>query len=258
MSLWLPEYEKVVMPSKRTGDTPRHPESPPRIILHSTEGLRTFDYPWPPHFTLGLVGDQHSLPAGTYWWPDGNRKVYNGQEIRLQHCDLALTSYALLHRSGDPDTNHRGSHCVQVEVISKAAWPDEWSDKMYALVASWLADIVEALPELEPALDNYPAYPAEWSEKGSWGFSTPFRLTWKEWQDGINGRIGLPFICAHQHVPGNDHWDTGALNIERLTGMAKAILHPTGATFEQRVLRRLRVLEAKVAKLESGGNWKPV
>lgn len=257
MSIWLPNYEKVIVSARdssgnpRIGDKPRHPESPPRIVLHSTEGLRTYDFPWPPHNTLGLVGNKHSLKAGTYWWPDGSRKVYDGQEIRLQHCDLNLTSYALLHRSGDPDTNHRGSHCVQVEVISMAAWPDEWDEKMYGLVASWLADVVTALPELEPALDNYPKYPEEWSEKGSWGFNTPYRMSWAEWKDGINGRIGAPFICAHQHVPGNDHWDTGALNIERLVAMTKALLKPPVNLFRKQVVERLTDLEARIKQLEA-------
>lgn len=246
--LWLPNYEKVVVSSKnrdgspKIGDKPRHPESPPRIVLHTTEGLRTYDYPWPPHFTLGLVGDPHSLPAGSYWFPGGNRRLYDGQELRLQHCDLSLTSYALLHRDGDPDTNHRGSHCVQVEIISMAASPPHWSDDMYRLVASWLADVVKALPELRPALDNWP--PASmWSERGSWGFNTPFRMSWETWAKGIGGK---PMLCAHEHVPGNDHWDTGALDVVRLTNLAKSLLEPPGPTWRQKTDARLVKLERAV------------
>jgi len=224
-------------------------------VLHTTEGLRTFDYPWPPHFTLGLVGDPHSLQPGLHWFPGGSRRLALGDVLKLQHCDLALSSYALLHRDIDPDTNHRGSHCVQVEIISTAAAPPHWSQAMYDLVGGWLADVVTGLPDLLPVLDNYPD-PAMWSERGSWGFDAPQRMTWAEWENGINGRPGVPFLCAHQHVPGNDHWDTGALDVVRLVMAAKAFLNPSvpdesEPTFRQVVRARLRRLEERMDAMEA-------
>jgi hypothetical protein len=254
-AIWLSEYEKVVVSTGRTGDVPRHPESPGRIVLHTTEGLRTYDYPYPPHFTLGIFGEPRAWPSATQWFPGGSRTLAAGQVLRLQHADLNLASYALLHRSGDPDTNHRGAHCVQVEIISNASDPPHWSAAMYGLVADWLADVVTALPELRPALDNFVA-PDKWSEQGSWGFDTPFRMTWQEWDKGINGKPGVPFLCAHQHVPGNDHWDTGALDVVRLTTLAKALLlpdPPAPLTLEQQVLRlrrKVRGLELRVTAME--------
>lgn len=255
--IWLPEYEKVVVSTGRTGDTPRHPESPGRIVLHTTEGKRTYDYPYPPHFTIGLVGDKDSLPAGAYWFPpaNGGTRALAPGELHLQHCDLNLASYALLHRSGDPDTNHRGEHCVQVEIISMASTPDTWSDAMYGLVADWLADVITALPDLRPALDNFPE-PEKWTEHGSWGFDAWTRMTWQEWEKGINGREGVPFLCAHEHVPGNDHWDTGALNVVKLTTMAKALLdeepHQPLTLGQQvkRLRRRVRKMDVRLRALE--------
>jgi hypothetical protein len=246
--IWLDGYEKIVVSTNRTGEHPRRPNSPPRIVLHTTEGLRIFDYPFPPANTLGLVGDPHSLPAGKYWTPGKGMTEYKaGQEIRHQHCDLDLTSYALLHRSSDPETNHEGAHCVQVEIISAAASTPKWSDGMYGLVASWLADVVTALPELLPALDNYPE-PDKWSAHGSYGFTTPYRMGWEEWQFGINDQA---FLCGHQHVPGNEHWDPGNLNIVKLTGMAKQILGAPPVIVEPdiptwRILRRLTAAEQRL------------
>ena len=253
--MWLSDYEKIVVSTGRTGDTPREPHSPGRIVLHTTEGLRLYDYPYPPHFTLALAGDPHSLPAGKAWYAGeaGTLSYPPGAHVKHQHCDLSLTSYALLHRSADPETNHRGSHCVQVEIISMAATPPKWSDQMYGLVASWLADVVEALPSLAPAQDNYPD---RWSASGSWGFDTPYRMSWVEWQSGINGREGIPFLCGHQHVPGNDHWDPGALDVQKLTRMAKGILgaatlEPEGPDIASwRLAKRIRVLRHRVDRVD--------
>ncbi len=260
MSIWLNGYEKVVGSTNKTGDTPRHPDSPSRIVLHTTEGLRLYDYPWPPHFTLALTGDPHSLPVGNYTLPGHTFTYKEGDEVRHQHCDLALSSYALLHRSSDPETNHEGAHCVQVEIVSMAASPPHWSDAFYKLVASWLANVVTALPDLLPALDNYPL---QWSERGSWGFDTPYRMSWKSWQEGINGKTGVPFLCGHQHVPGNDHWDPGALDIAKLTRLAKELLNPPIPipTLEERIVKledlhlqqrtRISLLTKRVKVLEN-------
>lgn len=250
MSIWLPGYEQIVVSTGRTGDLPRHPRSPSRIILHTTEGLRLYDYPYPPHFTLAVAGDPHSLPAGKSWYTGkaGQRGYTAGHRMKHQHCDLGLTSYALLHRAGDPETNHEGAHCVQVEIISMAATPPDWSDSMYGLVAEWLADIVTALPVLAPALDNWPE---QWSARGSWGFSTPYRVSWDTWQRGLNSK---PTLWGHQHVPGNDHWDPGALDIVKLTRMAKDVLAVAQPEPEPvpppswRVLKRLHVLDERTAR----------
>jgi len=246
--IWLDGYEPIVVSTRRTGEQPRHPDSPPRIILHTTEGRHTYDYPFPPHFTLGLVGDPDSLPAGDYWLPGvGNRTYRTGDQLRHQHCDLNLTSYALLHRSGDPETNHEGSHCVQVEIISMAADPPGWSDAMYGLVASWLADVITALPELKPCLDNYPAV---WSARGSYGFDTPYRVSWNTWKNGLNQQ---PTLWGHQHVPGNSHWDPGALDAVKLSRMAKTILGavpPEQPGWKWRVVKRLNAHDEKLAALD--------
>jgi len=245
MAIWLPNYKKVVVSTNRTGDYPRHPSTPGRIVLHTTEGLRLFDYPYPPHFTLGLAGGEHSLKAGKYWTPAGYVTLAVGDEVKHQHCDLNLTNYALLHRSGDPETNHEGIHNVGVEIISMAASPPNWSDRMYGLVAGWLADVVRAIPSLTPALDNYPE---KWSAKGSWGFSTPYRVSWDTWQKGLNG---LPTLWGHQHVPGNDHWDPGALDIVKLTRMAKDILGggPVVNPWRLNVIGRLNQHDEELATL---------
>jgi len=235
--MWLPDYQRVVVSTSRTGDTPRQPGLPPRIVLHTTEGLRLFDYPYPPHFTLGIADDPHSLPAKQYWTPAGTMILTPGEQVKHQHCDLSLTSYALLHRDADPETNHAGSHCVQVEIISQASTPPSWSDQMYGLVAGWLADVVTALPVLRPALDNYPA---QWSARGSWGFTTPYRVSWPTWQGGLGG---LPTLWGHQHVPGNDHWDPGALDVVKLTRMAKAILGTPPVSVPQPTIPAWRLLQ---------------
>src|SRR3989304_3759732 len=141
MSIWLDGYT-VDTRSGHTGHAPRV-AGPPRIVLHTTETPFLPNYDWRSHLTVGVV-DPQSLSS--YYGPPGTVRKW-------QHCDLALTSYALVG-----NTNSDGDHNVQIEIITyssnnRGLWPDILTD----VVAHTIADIVTALPAMRPCLDRYPA-----------------------------------------------------------------------------------------------------
>ena len=207
-TIWLKGYTKNT-PSGHTGHEPRHPGTPSRIGLHFTVTSGLPNYAWPPHLTVG-VGHPLSVVTGT-----------PGKPYRWQHCDLNLTSYALAEiRALGGETNNEGAHNVQIEVIARTSG-SHWPPELYEVVAQTLADIVTALPELRPALDNYDM--TIW-KNGGYGPGGPWRLTLPEWTNGPYG--DQPFIYGHMHVPGNTHWDPGDLDIKRLTSRAKELLMP--------------------------------
>ena len=201
MSIWLDGYVKN-MPSGHIGHAPRVP-GPPRIVLHTTETAFLPNYDWPPHFTVGVV-DPQSLSS--YYGPPGTVRKW-------QHCDLALTSYALVG-----NTNSDGDHCVQIEVVTYSSKNrGDWPEALREAVAHVLADIVIAIPEMAPCLDRWPAL---WSRYST----SKTRMSLDEWQKGIDG---LPFICGHEHVPGNLHWDPADPNILDLVTRARTLLGTT-------------------------------
>jgi len=206
---WLTDATRDEIAGK-PGGVIRRADVPARIMLHTTEGSRLPAYPFPPHLTVG-VGHPESLR----YEPAGRVRVW-------QHVPFDRSSYALLHRPADPETNHMGRAHVQIEVVTRTAdHGGAWPDALFETVAGLLADIVEARPDLAGCLDRFPPV---WSKSGAWGFDAPQRFGWSEWADPYDGQ---PFIAAHQHVPGNDHWDAGALDIARLIRVTKQILDPT-------------------------------
>jgi hypothetical protein len=213
MSLRVPGYEWNPVNSGRTGEKPRKGQYPARMVLHTTEGLRLYDYPYPPAFSIALVGDPYSLEPGRYWKPDGQGSTVpvtfeTGDKVKLQHCELDMTSYALLHRPGDDETNHMGEVCVQTEIITAARYGAVWTDEFIDFVAEHVADVMRALGTIDITIDWHEGPPfVGWAEGA--GFDAPSRMTWDEWQN-FGG------LTSHQSVPGNDHWDIGPVDRTRL------------------------------------------
>lgn len=160
-------------------------DAPTRLVLHTTEG-DTID---------GAIGAYRATGSWPHFTVDPKR------QRRVQHYELDVSSRALLHRPGDPETNRAGT--INIEVCGFAtqtpAWPHEWLD--------WLREqVTEPIRRAKPFALRAPlfvAYPA------SYGFGATQRLSWADWAvfDGI---------CGHEHVPGNDHGDPGALDVTRL------------------------------------------
>lgn len=139
----------------------------------------------------------------------------------VQVLPLNKAASALVHPAG-VETNHDGA--VQVCVIGRAhdihnlsAADLDW------LGTAVLAPIARVVPDL--SLTNIATFYGD-----DCGFTLASadarqRFTASAW-DNFGGQ------CGHQHVPGNDHWDPGALNVTRICATAaKALGHaaPTPA-----------------------------
>jgi hypothetical protein len=143
----------------------------------------------------------------------------DGQVKVWQHVSLDKTAFALLHPKGTEETNHMGSHCVQIEMVTyigdqpKARPPivgnrGNLPDPLFQAVADLVREILNVVPNIRAVAPD----PSKWSASGSFGANAKQRLSVTEWR-GFNG------ICGHEHVPANKHWDPGKFDITRFLGL---------------------------------------
>jgi hypothetical protein len=133
-----------------------------------------------------------------------------------QHDELAASvpldraAFALLHRSSDPATNKRGA--IQIELLG-------YSEDAHEIPDSGLARIGALVRRIRDLLDAETGRSFDLSglnTVGSQGYGSaaPQRMSWSAWRS-------FNAVCAHQHVPGNHHWDAGRLNIHRICEHAR-------------------------------------
>lgn len=189
------------------GAKPRRGNAPARLVLHTTETKTLPAYSSPPHFTIG-VGHPGSMPS----LADGDVSIW-------QHIAIGRTAYALLHPKGTEETNHMGSHCIQIEMITYVGDQPKAGivgnrgnlpEPLLRAAAGLVQEIRDAVPDI--SLDAPPA--KQWSAVKSHGPNAKQRFSAAEWRD-FNG------ICGHQHVPANAHWDPGQLDIEAFVGLVR-------------------------------------
>lgn len=177
-----------------------YPNNPPRATWHTTES-----------------------PAGrTYFYSIAAYLIRIGAEPQVIYdCDSDLLgqfgpltqSGRALKNDGSRRTNREGKVNIQVEVLGKAASPwtkgfDPAKKPNYRkLIAAMRA---HGIPDLWPA--GKPPATAAAAAKG-----TRSRTTWQT----KGGHY------AHAHVPGNDHWDPGAIDTAIVPGTA--IVAETGS-----------------------------
>lgn len=187
--IWLPGFERWELPG--VPGLPYDEFDDPKAVLHTTEG-GSID---------GAVKAYSAYPPQLIVDPVKKRKV--------QHIPLNRAGYALWN--GDADD----SHCYQVEIVGYASQTHLWSDE----VLKWLGE------ELARPLHEYGGVPyvVVWKgfrRDGEMPFAlasdeSPLRLTQAE-LDSFSGFLG------HQHVPGDDHWDPGGLNVARILDFAQS------------------------------------
>lgn len=175
-------FEQIVNPAK-VHDYRLRGQVPFRFVFHTDEvpgaNIRALaaTHPNPPHF-----------------WVDP------AKQIALQIVDTDLAARALHHPHG-VETNH--ACAIQTEMAGKAAtthqWPEEW--------LRWLAETfapVWAHHGINTAR-TLPTFGAD----HAYGEHAQSRMKDSEW-------LAFDGICAHQHVPVNDHWDAGRLDLARI------------------------------------------
>jgi hypothetical protein len=169
---------------------------PAIIVLHSTEGSS-----WPgysgggnaPHFTVDPRAHQ-----------------------ARQHFPLSSAARALVAPSDGTHTNTGGA--IQFEIIGTCV-PDSPLPSVLDLddeALGYLAGLMRAVADTTgiPLTTSvlWGPYPASYG-------ATPQRLTPDQWATHTG-------VVGHQHVPGNDHGDPGALNIGRILALAGSATAP--------------------------------
>lgn len=180
------------------------PDYPKRLVLHTTEteGL-------PSYVRVDDDGDESSVHPHLTYDPTEHRWY--------QHFPLDVSARALFNESGGVETNRAGS--LQIEIICYSDKGTADKDPADRVWAGHLDD--QALEELGAAVrwfhEEY-GVDLEWPERRAASYAEAnapgFRLTDSQWS-------GFDAVCSHQHVPENDHWDTGLLDIETIITYAR-------------------------------------
>lgn len=134
---------------------------------------------------------------------------------RAQVLPLNVSASALAHPP-EVETNHDGA--IQICIIGRAHdMPTLSADDLAWLGTDVLAPIARLVPELH--IDVSAIF---YSDGAGFTLATANarqRMAPAVW-DNFNGQAG------HQHVPGNDHWDPGGLNVHAITVAAHTVLNP--------------------------------
>ncbi|WP_234430663.1 peptidoglycan-binding protein [Streptomyces sp. NRRL F-4489] len=178
------------------------PSLPPRVVWHTTEsgaGSAAFDDV--AAYLSNINAEPHIL--------------YDPTTDRIGQYGPLDESARALKNDDSSRTNRTGSVCIQIEVLARASNPftnywrpgPNWRALM-AAIRSW--DVPDTWPMGPPAATAAAAHNRN-------------RSTWLN----RGGHYG------HCHVPGNDHWDPGAINTAALFDAAGGGGHgkPTNRTW---------------------------
>lgn len=182
MSTWLAGFEHDESIVGAGGGT-YVAATPWRFVIHTTEGS------W--ESAMSVFRSRMVAPHMMYD-PLTRRRV--------QFIDLDRSAYALRHQG--PETNR--AHCLQVELVGLASHPFT-GDLADRIGTDLLAPVLAA----KPITTRHPTF---WGPDCGWTLASSSarqRMGSAEW-------LGFDGICGHQHVPGNEHWDPGAIDIDRI------------------------------------------
>lgn len=188
---------------------------PWKVVLHTTE-------------TSGLPGYENGAYAPHLTYSPLTRAFY-------QHTSFLTAARALKNEAGGVQTNRDSA--LQLEIIC-------YSNKYIADTYNrlWVGDLSdENLADIREFLEwahEWFGVKLEWPGKRALSYSEAnapgFRMSGAEW-DSFNG------VCAHQHLPENVHWDTGALDWSKL--ILEDILTPEQ---EARIIAAIEATPVKV------------
>lgn len=174
---WYPNADRSVKGNSAGSYT----GGPFKHVLHTTEGSSA----------SGAIGAFKSNNSWPHFLIDSAGKVW-------QFLDTAVSARTLRNAPGGAQTNRDSA--VQSEVVGFAGKPNEHPaaqiDSLRALMR-W----IEANTGVKPKGPGRPF-------ATSYG-QNQLRFTSQEW-DAFDGH------CGHCHVPENDHWDPGAINLDAL------------------------------------------
>ncbi|WP_055526528.1 peptidoglycan-binding protein [Streptomyces graminilatus] len=175
--------------SQRIGGDMDTPNEPPRAVWHTTESPAGGDY-----FT--------SVAAYLMRGAVEPQVIYCPVTDRLGQFGPLDQSARALKNDGTQRTNRTGKVCVQVEVLGRARdpWTNGFDPKDKPNFQKLLAAIrAHGIPDVWP-VGAPPATAEDATERP--------RLTW----ENKGGHYG------HSQIPGQDHWDPGAVDIDIVPG----------------------------------------
>lgn len=174
---------------------------PWRIVLHTTEGD-------------SVAGATRAYAASTSW-PTGTADPRTRE--RVQHYPLSVSSRALMNKAGGVETNRE--RVVQIELVMFADDAPNLSAEQLAWIGT---DVVRPIVDALDGAVALVAPPFVGREAGTIARAdAPQRFSYDDWR-AFNG------VCGHQHVPENDHWDPGHLNIAAILAAAGGTTAPAG------------------------------
>lgn len=190
--LWYPEAKQDVLENSGYMYT----SYPWRGVLHTTEGSTYaaarsayIANRSAPHFTVSFEG-------GTFraW----------------QHIPLDRAARALRNQPGGVETNRLRT--IQIEIVGFAHSSQDFSVEYLTGIAK-LMRWIESNTEIEATA---PRFYGEGEGIVLASQSSPVRMSNAQWL-AFNG------WCGHQHVPENDHWDPGRINISYLLSVTTGV-----------------------------------
>jgi hypothetical protein len=183
--IWLKEAERLGDGS--IGGAMDSPQRPARVVWHTTESG---------------AGDAAFKSVGSYLSNESYEPhfLYDPTTDRLGQYGPLNQSARALQNDGSTRTNRTGAACIQIEVLARASKPftSYWKPgpnfrALMRAIRSW------GIP------DAFPEHLAANSED-----CVRNRTTWL----GTGGHYG------HCNVPGNSHWDPGAIDTKALFAAA--------------------------------------
>jgi hypothetical protein len=194
----------------------------------ASDGANYYFGPSDPICVVWHTTEITTAPLDGAWvakWASPSHIVADPYTQQVRQCvSLSRGAKALWNDPGGVETNLNG--CVwQVEIHMKSPDPrdptrPDLTDDQYR----WLAEAVLVPLAKEAAARGWPLdldnTPEAGVIPGSAMVNAPQRFSFAQW---VNFRGN----CGHRHVPENDHWDAGALNLPKLVGFAKEAMGPT-------------------------------
>ncbi|MCI3279207.1 peptidoglycan-binding protein [Streptomyces cylindrosporus] len=177
-----------------------HPENPPRAVWHTTESPQGAGYFTSVAAYLIRIGSEPQV-------------IYDPASDSLGQFGPLTQSARALQNDGARRTNREGRVCIQVEVLGKASSP--WTKGFDPAAKPNFRKLLAAarahgVPDVWPA--GKPLATAAAVAK-----ATRSRTVWQ----GQGGHFG------HGNVPGNSHWDPGAIDTDIVPGKVVVETKPT-------------------------------
>lgn len=241
---WLNDLGFEVHPVPDNCGTYSHPSGGRKLTLHTTEsGWGSTDV------LINLFKDS-TLNA-----PQFQIDWNNGRPRFVQYLSLHRAGCAF--RGGGCPTNGAGVN-VQVEIVGYAAQSHTWPDGVLEMIGDFAVRVNRGLKRLGMAEIPYA------TSLTYYGQDAGFTLATANARQRLSCEGTLDYMgwIGHQHFWGNDHWDPGKLNVERILEHARRLDggHTTGELFSMAqfddLMAKLDGLQSQVnAQTATIGRW---